>query len=149
MPSPTTTYLITYNTLCTLGWAYVLTLALPTLYHSTLDGLNNGLDFLSAFKGACEGVYFATPSTAGFVDSSNNGEEGWYTLASILILVQSAALLEILHAGLGLVRSPVFVTMLQVGSRIVALHMVVYSEVAKGEFFFFLLSIIFYVFICC
>lgn len=48
--------------------------------------------------------------------------------------MQSAALLEIVHAGLGLVRSPVFVTAMQVGSRIVALHMVSSSPKAQCEF---------------
>ncbi len=42
-------------------------------------------------------------------------------LATYLTYSQTAALLEIAHAGLGLVRSPLLVTAMQVGSRIVAL----------------------------
>jgi hypothetical protein len=62
------------------------------------------------------------------------GDEDDLSLATVLTVVQCAALLEIVHAATGLVRSPVFVTSMQVGSRIVALHMVVNSVVAQSEF---------------
>jgi len=88
---------------------------------------NDGLSFLSALRTAAEGIYASTPSTAGF------GDEDDVSLATVLIVVQSAALLEILHAAAGLVRSPLFVTTMQVGSRIVALHMIVNSVVAQTQ----------------
>ena len=55
-------------------------------------------------------------------------------LASSLTIVQTAALLEIVHAAMGLVRSPVFVTTMQVGSRIAALFAVNNSPAAQGKF---------------
>ena len=51
----------------------------------------------------------------------------------VLTIVQCAAILEIVHAAVRLVRSPLFVTTMQVGSRIVALHMVVNSVQAQSE----------------
>ena len=126
--TPSQLYLILYNSICTLGWAYVLVLAIPTLLRSTSSSMtNDGLSFLSALRTAAEGIYASTPSTAGF------GDEDDVSLATVLIVVQSAALLEILHAAAGLVRSPLFVTTMQVGSRIVALHMIVNSVVAQSE----------------
>lgn len=75
-------------------------------------------------------MYFASPSTAGWSDESSP------SLAFVLTIVQSAAILEIVHAALGLVRSPVFVTTMQVGSRIVALHMLNVSPKAQSKSLF-------------
>jgi hypothetical protein len=87
-------YLILYNVCACAGWSVVLALALKTLALGVpQDGLVETLS----------NVY---------------GTEG---LAMFLTYSQTAALLEIVHAGLGLVRSPVLVTAMQVGSRIVAL----------------------------
>lgn len=55
-------------------------------------------------------------------------------LAKILTIVQSAALLEIVHAAIGFVRSPVFVTAMQVGSRIAALFALTQSPEAAHQF---------------
>jgi hypothetical protein len=55
-------------------------------------------------------------------------------LPSMLTYVQTAALLEIVHAAIGFVRSPVFVTTLQVGSRIAALFALVNSPSAAHQF---------------
>mmetsp|Transcript_33907 Transcript_33907/g.83127 ORF Transcript_33907/g.83127 Transcript_33907/m.83127 type:complete len:239 (+) Transcript_33907:67-783(+) len=44
--------------------------------------------------------------------------EMWRRVAPVLVPVQTAMLLEVVHAALGVVRSPVFVVLLQVGSRI-------------------------------
>ena len=44
--------------------------------------------------------------------------EAWATFGEALTLVQSTMALEIVHALLGFVRSPVFVTALQVSSRL-------------------------------
>jgi very-long-chain (3R)-3-hydroxyacyl-CoA dehydratase len=54
-------------------------------------------------------------------------------LSMFLTYAQSAALLEILHAAVGLVRSPVVVTALQVGSRIAALVAVNASSDAQSK----------------
>lgn len=54
-------------------------------------------------------------------------------LSTFLTYAQSAALLEILHAAAGLVRSPVFVTAMQVSSRIFALVAVNASVDAQSK----------------
>ncbi len=55
-------------------------------------------------------------------------------LAKTLTIVQCAALMEIVHAAIGFVRSPVFVTTLQVGSRIAALIGLTQSPSAASQF---------------
>ena len=118
-------YLIVYNGLCCIGWATVLFIGIPSFFSAVAS---SDAPLIDALKDAGSSVYFATPATAGF------GDEVVPSLATVLFYVQSAALLEIVHAGLGLVRSPVFVTSMQVGSRIVALHMVSSSPKAQCKF---------------
>lgn len=99
-------YLILYNVCVCAGWSMVLALALKTLALGIpQDGLVEALS----------NVY---------------GTEG---LAVFLTYSQTAALLEIAHAGLGLVRSPFIVTAMQVGSRIVALVAVNGSVEAQSK----------------
>ena len=127
-------YLILYNGFCCIGWAYVLFIGIPSFFNAVVS---SDLPLIDALKAAGSSVYFATPATTGFA------EEGSPSLATVLFYVQSAALLEIVHAALGLVRSPVFVTAMQVGSRIVALHMVSSSPKAQCEFVARLLHVTF------
>ena len=103
--SPSTIYLILYNLSCCAGWAVVLALGLKTV----LDGMSSPLDALAS-------VY-------------DNDTQ----LPTILYYVQTAALLEIVHAAIGLVRSPLFVTTMQVGSRIAALFAIVNSPLSQGK----------------
>ena len=124
-------YLIFYNALCCLGWAYVLVIGIPSLLTSISSSTSSGVSLLDAVKAAGSELYFATPATAGWSDESSP------SLAYVLTVVQSAAILEVVHAALGLVRSPVFVTMMQVGSRIVALHMVNVSPKAQSKYICF------------
>ena len=105
--TPATMYLILYNIVCCIGWAIVLTMGLQTV-----------LAYDGSIKDALATVYD---------DSSNE-------LPTYLYYVQTAALLEILHSALGLVRSPLFVTAMQVGSRIAALFAIVNSPLSQGEF---------------
>lgn len=104
--SPSTIYLILYNLSCCAGWAGVLALGFKTV----LDGMSSPLDALSS-------VY-------------DNDTQ----LPTILYYVQTAALLEIVHAAVGLVRSPLFVTTMQVGSRIAALFAIVNSPMSQDQF---------------
>ena len=120
-------YLITYNALCCLGWAYVLALGIPTFIASVTSSIGTS-SLVESLKIAGRSVYAATPYTAGW------SNEATPSLATVLMYVQSAAVLEIVHAALGLVRSPVFVTTMQVGSRIVALHMLSTCPSAQSEF---------------
>jgi very-long-chain (3R)-3-hydroxyacyl-CoA dehydratase len=96
-------YLILYNLGCCAGWAYVLSIAIQSL-------VANGVS-----KSSLSSVY---------------GEPG---LADALMIVQSVALMEIVHAMIGFVRSPVIVTSLQVGSRIAALFAIANSPEAGGK----------------
>lgn len=96
-------YLILYNLGCCAGWAYVLSIGLQTL-------ASNGVS-----KDSLASIY------------SQPG------LANALTIVQSVALMEIVHAMIGFVRSPVFVTSMQVGSRIAALFAIVNSPDAGGK----------------
>jgi very-long-chain (3R)-3-hydroxyacyl-CoA dehydratase len=102
--SPKDSYLVLYNLCCCAGWAYVLMLGLQTI-------VNNGLSASSLAS------IYAEPG-----------------LATTLTYVQSAAMMEIVHAAIGFVRSPVFITTLQVGSRIAALFAIVNSPNAGGKF---------------
>jgi hypothetical protein len=81
-----------------------------------------------ALRSAGGSVYNSSPRTAGWSD-----DDGDLSLAFVLTIVQSMAVGEVVHAIAGLVRSPVFVTLLQVGSRIVALNMINSSPKAQGE----------------
>ncbi len=50
----------------------------------------------------------------------------------LLTCAQCAAILEIVHSAVGVVRSPVMVTFMQVSSRIVALFALVNSPESQG-----------------
>ncbi|GMI34280.1 hypothetical protein TrCOL_g3081 [Triparma columacea] len=104
-------YLIGYNAACAAGWAYVLYLATCVVFASGVPCCHHEV------LASLETVYLEPP-----------------LLKETLIVVQSAALLEIVHAALGLVRSPVVVTAMQVMSRIVALFAVVYSPVSQAHY---------------
>ena len=111
---PKEMYLIVYNLSCCLGWSLILLSAAQFLASSFQT---NGL------KGSLANVYANGDVALPSVDS----------LGDLLFVTQSAALLEIAHAAVGLVRSPVLVTAMQVMSRIVALVAVTYSPEAQGE----------------
>lgn len=99
-------YLLAYNASCAIAWALVLRLAIFTLVD---DVPGYGV------AGALARVY-AAPD-----------------LAMLLTAAQCAALLEIVHSAIGVVRSPVVVTSMQVSSRIVALFALVNSPQAQGK----------------
>ena len=103
-------YLIAYNSLCCVGWAVVFGLAVL----SVVTGLRE--EDKLPLREVLANVY----ATEG--------------LAQMLIISQTAALLEIVHAAVGLVRSPVLVTAMQVMSRIVALVAVVNSVEAQSKY---------------
>jgi very-long-chain (3R)-3-hydroxyacyl-CoA dehydratase len=103
---PKEIYLILYNISACVGWSLVLSLALKTLALGIVeDGLVESLSNVYATEG----------------------------LAVALTYSQTAALLEIVHAAMGLVRSPVVVTAMQVSSRIVALVAINYSPNAQSK----------------
>jgi very-long-chain (3R)-3-hydroxyacyl-CoA dehydratase len=98
-------YLILYNSACCVGWAGVLGLSLFSLVTSDKASLTDKLAEIHGFQ----------------------------EVSLLLTISQTAALLEIVHAILGLVRSPVMVTFMQVMSRIVALVAVEQSIDAQSK----------------
>ncbi|MGK3733578.1 MAG: hypothetical protein ACI8RD_001832 [Bacillariaceae sp.] len=119
MMSPKDMYLIVYNMSCCAGWSMILI--------SALQSLANGIPQDGVFESLAN-VYGASYTMPMQVLSSST-----IALADLLFITQSAALLEIVHAAVGLVRSPVLVTAMQVFSRIVALVAVTYSPQAKSK----------------
>ena len=103
---PKDLYLIAYNIFCCVGWSTILALAV-----------------LSLSKGIPEN---------GLVEALSN-VYATESLGDILYYTQFAAVLEIVHAAVGLVRSPVIVTFMQVASRIWALLAVTYAPSAQSE----------------
>lgn len=98
-------YLILYNSACCVGWAGVLGLSLFSLFTSEK----------ASFTDKLADIY------------------GYPEVSLLLTISQSAAILEIVHAMLKLVRSPVMVTFMQVMSRIVALVAVEKSIHAQSK----------------
>ena len=87
-------YLLAYNAACMAGWAYVLFLASSTIVSARPASL-------AALAAVLKTV--------------------WGAVAEPLSFVQWAMCLEVVHAAVGFVPSPVFTTFLQVLSRIVVL----------------------------
>jgi Protein tyrosine phosphatase-like protein, PTPLA len=106
MISTKDTYLILYNCALTVGWAMVWAI---TVHYVVTEYM-----VYPSFTEALSQVYAA---------------DG---LAIMLDISQTLALLEIVHAATGLVRSPVAVTFMQVASRMVALFALVASQRAQS-----------------
>ena len=100
-------YLIGYNSACCVGWFMVWCMAVYSVATSVTS--------IDSIPTALANVYF------------------FDSLELFLTISQTAALLEIVHALVGFVRSPVVVTFMQVMSRIVALVAVVYSPAAQSQ----------------
>jgi very-long-chain (3R)-3-hydroxyacyl-CoA dehydratase len=107
---PKELYLVAYNGLCCLGWAAVWINVVQTMAMDMCPPRHR------TFLEACAGIY---PYVGFALDVS-----------------QYAAVLEIVHAMLGIVRSPVLVTAMQVSSRLVALFALTYSLQAQSKCFF-------------
>ena len=105
-------YLILYNNAGSTSWAMVWCMAVHfVLTHVWQQDNNNDI------RSALASMYHHANSDI---------------FSSVLIWSQGMAVLEIAHAGLGLVKSPVFVTTLQVMSRLVALMALYYSPMAQS-----------------
>ena len=115
MSDPKTAYLVLYNYLCFSGWLYVLLVSLLSILHSLSDQS-------SSFSIALSSIY-ASSGMRNYFD---------LPLCDALLYVQCAAVLEIVHSAVGLVRSPVVVTTLQVGSRFAALFAIYNSPESQG-----------------
>ena len=103
---PKDLYLVVYNVCCCIGWATIFVAGIQSLLENVPQvGVANAL----------ANVY-----------SVGN-------IPTLLFYTQSAAVLEIVHAAVGLVRSPVIVTAMQVSSRIWALLAVTYAPSAQSK----------------
>ena len=104
-------WLILYNSFCCGGWAIVLTTALN---HLATGGISeHGL---------------ASVLASVYVQDN---------LEQVLIISQVAALAEILHSMIGIVRSPWLTTSMQVASRITALIAITLSPDAQSTYILF------------
>ena len=114
-------YLILFNNACTTGWGMVWCMAVYAIITNvnTIKEANTPLLLLSAISDALRSVYHSNE-----------------LFASILVMSQCMALFEILHALIGIVKSPIHVTTMQVMSRIVALVAIYYSPNAQSMFNF-------------
>ena len=108
--NPKDIYLILYNSGCSLGWAVVLCLSFASIVNNV-----NSIGILDSLAN----IY-------------NDPQLGSH-VSLALTVVQTAALMEIIHAMLKLVRSPVLVTAMQVMSRIVALVAIYFSKDAQSK----------------
>eukprot|EP00762_Andalucia_godoyi_P008310 ANDGO_07349.mRNA.1 Very-long-chain (3R)-3-hydroxyacyl-CoA dehydratase PASTICCINO 2 len=109
-----TGYLVVYNLVCTAGWGYVLYRTLVIAQANCgLLGLPSLQSFLSVlFPSLVSATVLPAPTAAKYAAVYAAD------LAQTLTVVQSLAILEIVHCMIGLVRSPVFSTFMQVFSRV-------------------------------
>jgi very-long-chain (3R)-3-hydroxyacyl-CoA dehydratase len=109
--NPKDGYLILYNTSCSFGWAIVLLYTILSIVTNV-----NAMGWINALAQVYNDPQYGT------------------SLSLTLTIVQTAAFMEIMHAMLQLVRSPVLVTAMQVMSRIVALVAISFSHDAQSKF---------------
>jgi Protein tyrosine phosphatase-like protein, PTPLA len=112
--TPKDGYLVLYNLACCLGWFGVLVVS-----------------FLSLTKNVSSlGIIQALASIY------NDDNDTFIPMSLLLAITQIAAVMEIIHAAIGFVRSPVMITGMQVSSRLVALFAIYYSTSAQGKLIF-------------
>ncbi|KAI5121580.1 hypothetical protein M0805_000759 [Coniferiporia weirii] len=127
-------YLIAYNALSALGWSYILVtltlhlLGLPAVA-ARVPSVHNASSKLSSFFSALPWsslpyLKSAAPLSSGkrvpaaLLPLLRRAASAYAAVGPETTLVQSVALLEVLHAALGWVRSPVQTTAMQVASRL-------------------------------
>ena len=127
-------YLILFNNACTTGWGMVWCMAL----YGIITHIQMSVPALSKLTTAPTDLPILVVTTiANGLRSIYHSNE---LFSSVLVMSQCMALLEIVHALLGMVKSPVLVTAMQVMSRIVALVAIYYSPNAQSRCFVFALS---------
>ncbi|KAH6914156.1 protein tyrosine phosphatase [Coprinopsis sp. MPI-PUGE-AT-0042] len=131
VPTPIKGYLVLYNTLSAIGWGYVLTLLIVHLFN--LDGRSNVKNtlplvniLLSRIRSVVSFGGYAYSKTRHLQASLPTplqpifarATTAYSRIGELTTFVQSFALLEVVHALLGWVRSPVTTTTMQVASRL-------------------------------
>ncbi|KAI0046079.1 PTPLA-domain-containing protein [Auriscalpium vulgare] len=109
--APVKAYLIAYNLLSTAAWGYVLLL---TVNHLRTPGAEGSTLAKKLFWGTSVPA-FVPPALAPLYQRATTA---YAAVGDTTKYVQSAALLEVLHVLLGLVRSPLPTTAMQVASRL-------------------------------
>jgi len=125
-------YLLAYNIISTLAWGYILVLTVIHLFN--LDGRSSTIRPLaaapSAFSRFMSSIPFfrsTTPSVAATIDSRlppflqliyRRSTTTYTRIGNTVAVVQTCALLELVHVLLGWVRSGLQTTAMQVGSRL-------------------------------
>ena len=131
-PAPVKFYLVTYNALSAAGWGYVLALIIIHLFN--LDDQSD--TFVAAKATASSGVFSRVATYLGAQTGPLNlkglcqhipasvkpvlarAATAHSRAGVATTFVQSFAILEVVHAALGWVRSPVVTTAMQVASRL-------------------------------
>ncbi|KAH9948671.1 tyrosine phosphatase-like protein [Amylocystis lapponica] len=122
-------YLLAYNVLSTIGWSYVLFLTLAHLAGVTAEAPARApASYLPASVAAYFPSFFRTASSTkhalekhlspALVPVLRRACTAYNAVGTTTLIVQSGAVLEVLHALAGWVRSPVATTASQVASRL-------------------------------
>lgn len=133
-------YLIIYNASCCVGWAFIWKNAMTSLVTNVQGKTVTLQDDVDGTGATVTSTMSLTEALANIYDD-NYGTSGSFNL---LFVTQMVAIMEIVHAMLRLVRSPVMVTAMQVMSRVVAVLAIYYSVDAqsKSSLFFFYTPIV-------
>lgn len=128
-PALVKTYLIAYNALSATGWSYVLVSLLVHLFN--LDGKSNAYHLSKKSASVAFSRFLSkVPILSKFVQSFEahlpsflvplyeRAQTAYPRIGTETAFVQSFAILEVLHAALGWVRSPLPTTAAQVASRL-------------------------------
>ena len=107
-------YLVLYNVLSTAGWAYILFITANVVFN--LDGKHSAVPPAPGAATVQRKVENALPAI--FVPVIRRASRAYAKVGAQTAFVQSFAALEVLHVLLGLVRSPLVTTLIQVGSRL-------------------------------
>lgn len=136
-PAWTNQYLVAYNVLSAIGWAYILLSLLIHIFN--LDGRAALLEssvggsassklsrYLPFFRSSRASVSYVESRLPSFLQPVfRRFSTSFLRVGTITAFVQTCALLEVAHSALGWVRSPIATTAMQVASRLYAVWGVV------------------------
>ncbi|KAF9529320.1 tyrosine phosphatase-like protein, partial [Crepidotus variabilis] len=140
-PAALKAYLVAYNVLSTLGWGYILTLTLIHIFN--LDRKSDSLPSPALKDKPWLSRQFSSSSSVGaslpgvLQPIYQRATTTYSRVGSQTTFVQSFAILEVVHALLGWVRSPIQTTAMQVASRLFLVWGVTeqFPEVRSNPFF--------------
>ncbi|KAF5370638.1 hypothetical protein D9758_001859 [Tetrapyrgos nigripes] len=133
-PTAVKYYLFAYNALSTIGWAYILILTLVHVFNvdgksssvptaattasSTLSRLFSSVPFLRSNQKIASFSGFESRLPSLLVPFFRRSATTFGRVGAVTAIIQSFALLEVVHVLLGWVRSPLQTTVMQVSSRL-------------------------------